>query len=417
MLNFLSWNTELLSNSWDLSNSAIQSLLQKREKLWFIDVERHVDIQKIQSFVKDSQDDFDNVVVFGMGWSALGLKAILEAAHGKYYNEQWNKTWKNIYILDNIDSETITDVESCINIERTLFCFISKSGTTVEPLSQYLYFRERVQENVSEWQKHFCFIVWENCTMRKKLEEDFPVFLIPENIWGRFSVFTAVGLLPVAFSGVDIGEYVDWIVEVRGDFLSEDIEKNIPLKSALIISELYKNKMIDSSVLFFYSSRLFQVWEWYKQLLAESIWKDGKGITPISSVGASDQHSELQLYQDGPQNKIFTFISLKNSWNSPMVEHEKNIRFQGILDIYQYGTEESLKQEWHPVMWMELPDLFEKTLWKLLYMYMFQIAYLWELLDINAFDQPGVEKSKNFAREKMKQEYWEVDLFHKAFYE
>ena len=251
--------------------------------------------------------------------------------------------------------------------------------------------------------------------MRSELEKIFPVFLIPENIWGRFSVFTSVGLLPIAFSGVDIDEYLLWITESRESFFSEDSQKNIPLRFALIQADLYKNKNIDASVLFSYSSRLFQFGEWYQQLLAESIWKDGQGITPINSIWASDQHSELQLYQDGPQNKLFTFVTVKDVWKSPVFESEKNLNFQKLLGIYQYGTEASLRQENHPVIHLQIPDISPKTTWALLYMYMFQIAYLWELLWVNAFNQPGVEKSKNFAREKMKQDYGEVDLFQKVF--
>jgi len=95
-------------------------------------------------------------------------------------------------VLDNIDADAIADTLQVVNIRRTLFCFISKSGSTIETLSEYLFFREQVQCVTADWKKHFCFIVGKNCTMRKKLEEDFQCFYIPENIGGRFSVFTAV---------------------------------------------------------------------------------------------------------------------------------------------------------------------------------------------------------------------------------
>ena len=425
MIQFDAGNIWSEDNNQEKGDRAIAWLISKRKELWFIDVDSIVDTSEIEKYVQEVWSDFESVVVFGMGGSALGTKALLEAAHGKYYNEQQGKKWKNIYVLDNIDPETISDVESLIDVQKTLFCFISKSGTTVEPLSQYLYFRELVQRNYTKrgdewesWKKHFCFVIGENCQMREKLESEFSVFFIPENTGGRFSVFTAVWLLPLALSWVNIHDYILWIQESREEFLSPNLEKNIPLKLALLQSNLYKNKSIDSSVIFSYSSRLFQFGEWYKQLLAESIGKDGHGITPISSIWASDQHSELQLYQDGPSNKLFTFISVEQTGVDRVPDSDfPGLSFKSLLDIYQYGTETSLKQESYPVCWLILPDLSERTLWKLLYLYMFQIAYLGELIWINAFDQPWVEKSKNFAREKMKEDYGDIDLFKKAFYE
>ncbi len=416
MLQFSLWNIHQEDPSDKRREEIINGLLSKRKDLWFIDVDTLVDTESIKNFVSKVGWDFDNIVVFGMWWSALGAKALIEATHGKYYNEVKNKKWKNIYVLDNIDSHTIDDVEKLIDIERTLFCFISKSGTTIEPISQYLYFRNLCQKKCDDWKKNFCFVVWENCSMRADLEKEFPVFLIPETTWWRFSVFTPVGLLPLAFSGVDINEYLTGISESREDFLSEDLTKNIPFQLALMQSNLYNKQGIDCSVLFSYSSRLFQFGEWYKQLLAESIGKDGQGITPISSIWASDQHSELQLYQDGPKNKLFTFIDVENPGVSPVPDQSyPDLSFNNLLDIYQFGTESSLKNEDHPVCKLTLLDLSEKTLGSLLYMYMFQIAYLWELMWINAFDQPWVEKSKSFARQKTKQDFGDIDLFQKAF--
>ena len=417
MITFAPENIQVWEISQDMISQIVSSLKSKRPELGFIDVDTLTDTQKIKDFVRSVEWNFENIVIFWMWGSALWAKALIEAAHGKYYNEQKNKKWKNIYILDNIDPHTLSDVENIIDIEKTLFCFISKSGTTIEPISQYLYFRNKIQEHTGDWKKHFCFVVGENCPMRQDLGKDFPVFLIPESTGGRFSVFTSVWLLPLAFSGVNIDEYLAGVFESREDFLSEDISKNIALQTAFVQTKLYKQG-VDCSVLFSYSSRLFQFGEWYKQLLAESIWKDWKGITPISSIGASDQHSELQLYQDGPKNKCFTFISVEDAGTNPIPHPDyTELSFKKLLDIYQYGTEASLKNEDHPVYKLSLLDLSEKTLWKLMYFYMFQTAYLGELFGINAFDQPGVEKSKNFARDKMKQDFGDVDLFQKAFYE
>ena len=226
------WNTQLWSVSQEKVEQIISTLTTKRDNLGFIDVEKYVDIQKIQDFVNDVRDDFDSIVILWIGGSALWTKALLESLYGKYYNEQKNKKWKNIYVLDNIDADAIADTLQVVNIRRTLFCFISKSGSTIETLSEYLFFREQVQCVTADWKKHFCFIVGKNCTMRKKLEEDFQCFYIPENIGGRFSVFTAVWLLPLAFSGVNISGFLEGIAESRENFLSSDIQKNTALKTS-----------------------------------------------------------------------------------------------------------------------------------------------------------------------------------------
>ena len=157
------------------------------------------------------------------------------------------------------------------------------------------------------------------------------------------------------------------------------------------------------------------MWEWYKQLMWESIGKNKQGITLTSSLWVTDQHSQLQLYQDGPADKLFITLGIDQAEQD--VEIYEKLSFKKLLDIEKYGTETSLKNEWHPLCSIMLWENNEKHIAGLLYTFMFQIAYLWELFGINAFDQPGVEKSKIITKEKLRQEFWELDLFHKAFYD
>lgn len=416
MISFHAHNTSIPDISGERSQKIVKDILSKRQNLGFIDVDETINVSEIQKYTQEVSDDFDSIVILWIGGSALWTKALLEALKWKYYNENKNKIGKNIYVLDNIDSDTFKDVEEIIDISRTLFVFISKSGGTIETLSEYLYFREKCKEKSQDWQKQFCFIVWENCSMKEKLEEDFQVFYIPENIWGRFSVFTAVGLLPLAFAWVDTPLFMQGISETKQSLLGSDIEENIALQLAHTQYKYYR-EWKNISVFFPYSSRLFQVGEWYKQLMGESIGKWWEGITLTSSLWVTDQHSQLQLYQDGPSDKLYIFADiLDTSYDIQISSEISKLSFQKLLNIEKYGTMTSLQNEWHPVCKISLEQLNEKNIAELLYTLMFQIAYLWELFEINAFDQPGVEKSKIITKQKLVEEIWEIDVFSKAFY-
>jgi len=396
--------------------SIVNALQDKRQEFGFIDVDTSSNISEIQQYVSRKNDSIDSVVVLGIWGSALGAKALLESLYGKYYNEDRQKKGKNIYILDNIDPDTFSDVENIIDVERTLFIFISKSGGTIEPLSQYVYYKAKLQALSSEWKQHFCFVVGENCSMKEQLEQDFTVFYIPENTGGRFSVFTPVGLLPIAFTWVDISLFLEGISEIKQKCLSQDIEENIALQLAHIQYSEYKNAK-NITVFFPYSSRLFQVGEWYKQLIWESIGKQGEGITIMSALWVTDQHSQLQLFQDGPRDKLFITLWVDSEKDRDIHKKYKNLTFQKLLHIEQYSTETSLQNEWVSLCTLDLGILDEKTIAQLLYIFMMQTAYLGELFEINAFDQPGVEKSKIITRQELSKEFGNVDLFHTAFYE
>jgi len=417
MISFTAHNTSIPSISQERSRKIVKDIISKRKNLGFIDVDTKINISEIQKYTDEVFDDFENVVVLWIGGSALWTKALLEVLRGKYYNENKNKSGKNIYVLDNIDPETFSDVEEIIDIPKTLFIFISKSGGTIETLSEYLYFREKCRAQNNAWQEQFCFIVWENCSMREKLEQDFKVFYIPENIWGRFSVFTAVWLLPLALAGVDISLFIEWISEAKDSLLDSNLETNIALQLAHTQYKYY-TEWKNICVFFPYSSRLFQVWEWYKQLMGESIGKEWEGITLTSSLWVTDQHSQLQLYQDGPNDKLYIFVDIAYEAHDSVIHKDiSNFSFKKLLNIEKYGTMTSLQNEGYPVCNITLAKLDEKNIAKLLYILMFQIAYLWELFEINAFDQPGVEKSKIITKQKLTEEIWDTDIFSKAFYD
>jgi glucose-6-phosphate isomerase len=210
---------------------------------------------------------------------------------------------------------------------------------------------------------------------------------------------------------------MEWISQMKDSLLDSDLENNIALQLAHTQYKYYR-EWKNICVFFPYSSRLFQIWEWYKQLMGESIGKNGEGVTLTSSLWVTDQHSQLQLYQDGPKDKLYLFLDILDTTNDIQVSNDiPNFTFQKLLNIEKYGTMTSLQNEWHPVCNISLDTLDEKHIAKLLYILMFQIAYLWELFEINAFDQPGVEKSKIITKQKLQEEFWDIDIFSKAFYD
>ncbi len=395
------------------SQDIVWNVLEKREKLWFIDVDATIDTKEIIDAVAQMQDDFTTMVVLWIGGSALWTRAVFEWLMWKNHNE---KSWvKKLYILDSIESDTISDLLEILDIEKTIFCVISKSGTTIETQSQYIFFRKQVQWLTSDWKKHFCFVVWENFKYKVQLESDFRVFELADNIGGRFSVFTAVWLVPLAFVWIDIDEMIAWVSSVKNSCLSEDASNNIALTLALMQYYYYKEEQKNICVFFPYSSRLAQIGEWYKQLLAESIWKDGVWVTPCSAIGVTDQHSQLQLYQDGPQDKLFLTLEISHSHNTLFIDKKESLTFDTLMKIEKFGTESSLINEWIPVISLAMDELNERNIAQLLYIFEFQIAYLWELFVIDAFNQPWVEKSKIITKQKLQSDFPDLDLMKEAF--
>jgi glucose-6-phosphate isomerase len=391
-------------------------LLSKRQDLGFIDADETVDIQEIQDYILTIAQDFHTLVVLWIGGSALGTKAILEALKGKYYNETPGNTRK-VYVLDNIDTHSFSDILPLLDIKKTLFCVISKSGNTIETLSEYIFFREKVQRVTLDWKKHFSFILWETYSLKSQFERDFKVFSLAWNIWGRFSVFTPVGLVPLAFAGINIWSLMNALRENKQRFLLDDPIQNTALQLALLQYHFYTQEHRNITVFFPYSSRMFQVGEWYKQLMGESIGKDGEWITLTSSLWVTDQHSQLQLYQDGPQDKFFLFLDIDTCEQDYMIDSRSELTFGKLLKIEKYGTYESLKREKIPLATLTLDTLSENSIAELLFMFEFQIAYLGELFEINAFNQPGVEKSKIITKQKLTVDFPNLDIAHKAFYE
>ena len=366
------------------------------------------DLSGIIEFAKKC-DWVKKVVIVGIGGSSLGTKAIDQLLR------QTKNICKEILFLESVGPNAIKAVLSKVSFEETIFLIISKSGTTIETISNFKYILRRFGVDLKEDKKHFCVVTDKGSNLDKFAKEyDLERFYIPKNVGGRFSVFSSVGLLPLGILGYKIEDFLlgaklllDRFFEYRYDNL---------LKKAIFLSK--NSKKFPINVLFSYSSTFKSFNEWYVQLWGESLGKidkDGKrvGLTPVGLVGSIDQHSFLQLLTQGPLDKTVTFIKVNDFKNDikipdirlPYLESTDYVNtksFNTLINAQCDATMQSVIKNGINVDLIEIGDFSEKNIGYLI-MYFELLTSLTALaLNINAYDQPGVEEGKVILKEKFK---------------
>lgn len=373
---------------------------------------------EIISYVNEVKDKFDAFVVLGIGGSALGPISVQQAINHPYYNEisrEQRGGFPKFYVADNVDPEKLVYLFETIDITKTLFNVISKSGSTSETMSQFMIIKKMLEEKLGDkaCENIVCTTDKENGNLIKiAKQENYKTFIIPSGVGGRFSELTPVGLLPAAFTGIDIKELLKGAAVMDEMCKNEDVYKN-PGYMYAILNYLTMKSGQNICVMMPYADSLKYISDWYAQLWAESLGKkfdnDGKevfvGSTPVKALGATDQHSQVQLYAEGPFDKIITFIGVekfKKSITIPKIYQDMpNLAFLGgvtqdeLIKTEQIATEYALLKAGKPNMTITLPEVNENTLGQLLYLFEVATAFTGELLNINAFDQPGVEEGKN----------------------
>lgn len=344
---------------------------------------------------------FKDIVVLGIGGSALGVTCLRDALKGSHWNHHGNP---RLFVLDNVD--TVDEVEALLDLDKTLFIVISKSGNTTETLAQYFYFKEKVSK------ENFVFITDpEDGPLRQwSKSQGIPALDIPRNVGGRFSVLSPVGLFPALLLGIDIEELLNGADEMAKLFYSEELDLNLPFQWATVQYLLEWEHGIPMTVLMPYSTRLSTLADWYRQLLAESIGKEGKGLTPIRALGVTDQHSQLQLYNEGPTDKLFCFIHVEKapSPHLPTIDSRdfgylSGQSFHTLMDKAFMGTRQALSEYKKPNVTLEIPEINAYELGQIFMFFEASIAFLGEYYRINAFDQPGVELSKRITKQLLSQ--------------
>jgi len=396
---------EELSSKKDQIASYIEKIEAHNQGFYKI-IDENSPIEQINKFADEVKGKYNHIVVLGIGGSSLGTICLQQSL-----THLFQKTLPELYVLDNIDPVLIKELEDIIDYSKTLFIVVTKSGTTPEILSQYHYFRKNAEEKGLNPKEHFAFITDPEKGYLKEIanKEDIPTFEIPENIGGRFSVLTPVGLLPAKLIGIDIEKLIEGAKLMRDQFLSEDFATNLPFQFAVIQFLLgEKGKMMN--VMMPYSQKLIRFSDWYRQLLAESIGKKTNnageivnvGLTPINALGVTDQHSQSQLYNEGPNDKLIIFIEeTEEKYKLEIPEVYKDTTFKKLLDIELSATADSLTKNDRPNFKVQVDSVTEETLGSLFMLLEGATAFLGEFYGINTFDQPGVELSKNLTREAL----------------
>ena len=364
---------------------------------------------------------FDNFVVLGIGGSALGNVALHTALNHPYYNllsKEGRGGRPRIFVPDNIDPDRFHGLLESLDLGSTVFNVITKSGSTAETMSQFMIVREMLERELGKEEAAKRIIATtdrEKGALRKAADEEgYATLPIPGNVGGRFSVLSAVGLLSAAVSGIDIGALLTGARTMNARCSAPGIADNPALAGAVLhyLSCTRKGKVM--LVMMPYSHRLKDVADWFRQLWAESLGKKystaGKvvhtGQTPIKAVGATDQHSQIQLYVEGPNDKAVCFLAVEKFDSRVDIPASSGVEGLGYLEgkslnelihAEMRATALTLMKNSRPNCTISLPRVDARSVGGLLFMLELQTAYAGELYGIDAFDQPGVEEGKQFT--------------------
>ena len=368
------------------------------------------EFERIQKAAKKIQSDSEVLVVIGIGGSYLGARAAIEALRHSFYNnvdKEIRKTPEIYFAGNNISSTYLQHLIDVIGKRDFSVNVISKSGTTTEPAIAFRVFKKLLIEKYGkeEAAKRIYATTDKEKGALKNLatEEGYETFVVPDDVGGRFSVLTAVGLLPIAASGADITKLMEGAAAMREHCLTAEFCENDSLKYAAVRNILLrKGKTIE--ILCNYEPALHYVSEWWKQLYGESEGKDGKGLYPASVDLTTDLHSMGQFIQDGAQNHFETVISVEKSKCEIILEEEavdldgmnylagKTVDF--VNKSAMNGTVLAHVDGGVPNLKVSMPELNEFYLGQLFYMFEFACGVSGYTLGVNPFDQPGVESYK-----------------------
>jgi glucose-6-phosphate isomerase len=365
---------------------------------------------------------FESLVVLGIGGSALGTTTLRDALLGPFWNELDDEArdhYPKLYVLDNVDPRTVSGLLERIDLRRTLFNVVSKSGSTAETMSQYMVVEGLLRDTLGEepTRGHFLFTTDpESGILRKIAEaEGVPALEVPANVGGRFSVLSAVGLLPAAVVGVEVEEVLAGARDMAQRCSSPKLKENPAGILATLLHEADTVQGAGIHVLMPYSDRLRSFAAWFQQLWAESLGKarnrEGEevnvGPTPLPALGATDQHSLLQLLMEGPRNKVVLFMGVAGVDDPvpiprvrpefPALSYLGGHSLAELLDTERRATMEALRREGRPNLSMEVADLTPRALGELFMLFEVATVYAGALYGIDPLDQPGVELSKRLT--------------------
>lgn len=400
------------------SRAALEAVLARRGRdLRWLDLPyAQEECERILDFASSAHGRFRNVVVLGIGGSALGNIALHHALNSPYHDQEPPPGLPRLFVLDNVDPDWIGEWIDRFDPAETLFNVISKSGGTAETMSQFLVFRKLLVDRLGEAEHREHLVVTtdlEKGILREIVRrEGYASFPVPDGVGGRFSVLSAVGLFSSALMGIDVKGLLAGAADMDELCANPSVRENPALLYAALQHAMQSRKGKPISVTFSYSHRLRSVGDWYAQLLAESLGKrkgrDGgelfAGPTPVRAVGVTDQHSQVQLYVEGPHDKWFTFLAVERRDHSVPIPHAYDDlegaaylggRWMGeLFDAEREGTRIALTEAQRPNALVVFPRVDAHAVGQYLFLMELAVAVMGEHYGVDAFDQPGVEAGK-----------------------
>ncbi len=378
-------------------------------------------LKSIRRMAEGIRKRAENFVVFGIGGSALGALALFTALSPQNHNllESSRRRFPRLFVADNADPETIATLLNYVDPRQTVFNVISKSGTTTETMSQFMIVHDRLRRSLgkSSVKDHIVITTDPKKGFLREFanQEGYQTLDIPPGVGGRFSVLSAVGLLPLAVTGVNVVELLKGAAAASEVSTLPTLARN-PAYLFAVLTYLLKQLKKRSTLVFMpYADALTGIVDWFNQLWAESLGKrystKGKvvfaGQTPVKAIGTTDQHSQLQLYMEGPEDKVVVFVGLKSyrvDIRIPAVfkEHEGLSYLSGqtlgeLIQTEQLATAQALAQAARPNMTLTLNRITAASMGYLMYLLEVATMAAGYLYQIDPLDQPGVEMSKNYT--------------------
>lgn len=390
------------------ANSIRGKIFARSGELGFLETISSGEVAAIEGLAKKYRKNFETLLVIGIGGSDLGARAICEAlAPGFSQKKRAKGGPMRLVFLGNTDPEEVAARLAGINLKKAIINVVSKSGGTAEILANFFLARQLLERACGKGKAAERIVATTDPgsgLLRKMADEaGWATMPIPKNVGGRFSALTAVGLFPAACAGINIKELV---AGSRKVLLEEKNGKG--QTPAAVFAALqhfaYKNGM-NISVLMPYSAMLWSLAFWYRQLWAESLGKKKtSGPTPVAALGAIDQHSQLQLYAEGPEDKTITFIEVgrfRKNFQVPTYLKDRTgalsvqgCSFEEIIHAERSATASALAGASRPNGTIFIPGIKEDSLGALLQFFMLAAAYAGSMFEVDAFNQPGVESMK-----------------------
>jgi glucose-6-phosphate isomerase len=373
--------------------------------------------EQATAFANRAKGRYTDVVILGIGGSALGpiaLRTALRPSGWNMLSDTARAGCPRLHVLDNVDPETIAALLARLDLVHTLFIVTSKSGGTAETMSQFLIVHEAVVRAGQSPKNHFVFVTdpAQGALRPLAASTGIPALDIPASVGGRFSVLTPVGTLPAALIGIDVSKLLDGAADMVARCREKKLSGNPAGVYAVLqwLADTRHGKHIN--VLMPYSDPLRDFADWFVQLWAESLGKhkpDGSSVgqTPLAALGATDQHSQVQLFMEGPKDKVVTFIAVESRRTDLTIPHGfkevKELGYLGghslgeLIGIEQRATAGALAKRGRPNLTITVDQVDEWHFGGLMMLFELATAYAGQLYGVDAFNQPGVELGKQFA--------------------